>query len=42
MRTILAIVMAIALLSLGGVASTSHAFQGQIVANDSGGSGAGS
>jgi len=40
MRTILAIIMAIALLSLGGIAGTSHPFQGQIVADD-GGSGAG-
>lgn len=40
MRTILAVVMAIALLSLGGLIGTNHPFQGQVLAED-GGSGPG-
>jgi hypothetical protein len=41
MRTILAVLMTVALLCVGGITGTSHASQGQIVADDSGGNGAG-
>jgi hypothetical protein len=42
MRTILAIIMAVALLTLGGVTGAGmQAHQGHIVADDGGGNGAG-